>query len=122
MLRGIYGDPGALRQAVLSQIPGMYFTGDGAKRDKEGYLCCSARIDDVMNISGHRVSRWRWNGAGRPSVRRARPPSSGAQHEIKARPSRVRDDQAGRPQTEELKKEIRSSRQEDRRAGGAPTM
>jgi acetyl-CoA synthetase len=39
-----------------SQQPGVYFTGDGAKRDKDGYLWLLGRIDDVMNISGHRVS------------------------------------------------------------------
>src|SRR5204863_9913007 len=56
MLRGIYGDPERFVKQYWSQIPGMYFTGDGAKRDKEGYLWLLGRIDDVMNISGHRVS------------------------------------------------------------------
>jgi acetyl-CoA synthetase len=56
MLRGIYGDPERFRQQYWSQQPGVYFTGDGAKRDKDGYLWLLGRIDDVMNISGHRVS------------------------------------------------------------------
>jgi len=56
MLRGIYGDPERFVKQYWSQQPGVYFTGDGAKRDKEGYLWLLGRIDDVMNISGHRVS------------------------------------------------------------------
>ena len=56
MLRGIYGDPDRFVKQYWSQQPGVYFTGDGAKRDKDGYLWLLGRIDDVMNISGHRVS------------------------------------------------------------------
>jgi acetyl-CoA synthetase len=56
MLRGIYGDPERYVQTYWSQVKGMYFTGDGAKRDKDGYFWLLGRVDDVMNISGHRVS------------------------------------------------------------------
>ena len=56
MLRGIYGDPKRYVDMYWSRIPGTYFTGDGAKWDKEGYFWLLGRIDDVMNISGHRVS------------------------------------------------------------------
>jgi acetyl-CoA synthetase len=56
MLRGIYGDPERYQQMYWSRIPGVYFTGDGAKRDKDGYFWLLGRVDDVMNISGHRVS------------------------------------------------------------------
>jgi acetyl-CoA synthetase len=56
MLRGIYKDDERFRQTYWSRIPGAYFTGDGAKRDKDGYYWLLGRIDDVMNISGHRVS------------------------------------------------------------------
>jgi acetyl-CoA synthetase len=56
MLRGIYGDPERYQKQYWSQIPGVYFTGDGCKRDKDGYFWLLGRIDDVMNISGHRVS------------------------------------------------------------------
>jgi acetyl-CoA synthetase len=56
MLRGIYNDPERYQKQYWSQVPGMYFTGDGAKRDKDGYVWLLGRIDDVMNISGHRVS------------------------------------------------------------------
>jgi len=56
MLRGIYGDPERYRQTYWSRFPGRYFAGDGARRDDEGYFWLMGRVDDVMNISGHRVS------------------------------------------------------------------
>jgi acetyl-CoA synthetase len=56
MLRGIYGDPERYKQTYWSRFPGMYFAGDGAKRDSDGYLWLLGRVDDVMNISGHRLS------------------------------------------------------------------
>ena len=56
MLRGIYGDPERYKQTYWSRFPGMYFAGDGAKRDDEGYLWLLGRVDDVMNVSGHRIS------------------------------------------------------------------
>jgi acetyl-CoA synthetase len=56
MLRTIYGDPERYVQQYWSKFPDMYFTGDGAKRDKDGYLWLLGRVDDVMNVAGHRVS------------------------------------------------------------------
>jgi acetyl-CoA synthetase len=56
MLRGIYGDPERYQQTYWSRFPGMYFAGDGAKRDEEGYFWLLGRVDDVMNVSGHRIS------------------------------------------------------------------
>ena len=56
MLRGIYGDPERYKETYWSRFPGMYFAGDGAKRDAEGYFWLLGRVDDVMNISGHRLS------------------------------------------------------------------
>src|SRR5690349_9736975 len=56
MLRGIYGDPERYKQTYWSRFPGMYFAGDGAKRDTEGYFWLLGRVDDVMNVSGHRLS------------------------------------------------------------------
>ena len=56
MLRGIYGDPERYRQTYWARFPGMYFAGDGAKRDEDGYLWLLGRVDDVMNVSGHRIS------------------------------------------------------------------
>jgi acetyl-CoA synthetase len=56
MLRGIYGDPERYRQTYWSRFPGKYFAGDGAKRDEEGYFWLLGRVDDVMNVAGHRMS------------------------------------------------------------------
>jgi acetyl-CoA synthetase len=55
MLRTIYGDPERFKQAYWSRIPGAYFAGDGARRDEDGYFWVIGRIDDVMNVSGHRI-------------------------------------------------------------------
>jgi len=56
MLRGIWGDSERFRQTYWSRFPGRYFAGDGAKLDSEGYMWLLGRVDDVMNISGHRIS------------------------------------------------------------------
>jgi acetyl-CoA synthetase len=56
MLRGIYRDPERYKETYWSRFPGMYFAGDGAKRDTDGYLWLLGRVDDVMNVSGHRLS------------------------------------------------------------------
>jgi acetyl-CoA synthetase len=56
MLRGIHGDKRRYREQYWSRVPGVYFTGDGAKRDRDGYLWLLGRIDDVMNVAGHRIS------------------------------------------------------------------
>ncbi|MBM4434411.1 MAG: acetate--CoA ligase [Chloroflexi bacterium] len=56
MLRGIYGDDQRYRETYWSRFPGRYFAGDGAKRDQGGYLWLLGRVDDVMKISGHRIS------------------------------------------------------------------
>jgi acetyl-CoA synthetase len=56
MLRGIYGDPERYRETYWSRFPGMYLAGDGAKRDEDGYFWLLGRVDDVMNVSGHRLS------------------------------------------------------------------
>jgi len=56
MLRGLYGDPERYKETYWSRFPGRYFAGDGVKIDEEGYLWFLGRVDDVMNVSGHRVS------------------------------------------------------------------
>ena len=58
MLRGIYGDPERYVQNYWSQYPGKYFTGDGCKVDSDGYLWLLGRVDDVMNVAGHRISTY----------------------------------------------------------------
>lgn len=56
MLRGIWGDPERYRDTYWSRFDGAYFAGDGAKLDDDGYLWLLGRVDDVMNVSGHRIS------------------------------------------------------------------
>jgi acetyl-CoA synthetase len=56
MLRGIWGDPQRYESTYWSRFPGRYFAGDGAKRDDDGYFWLLGRVDDVMNVSGHRLS------------------------------------------------------------------
>ena len=56
MLRGIWGAPERYAETYWSRFPGRYFAGDGAKLDDDGYLWLLGRVDDVMNVSGHRIS------------------------------------------------------------------
>jgi acetyl-CoA synthetase len=56
MLRGIWGDPERYRETYWSRFPGRYFAGDGAKKDSDGDIWLLGRVDDVMNVSGHRLS------------------------------------------------------------------
>ena len=56
MLRGIWGDPQRYQETYWSRFSDRYFAGDGAKLDDEGYLWLLGRVDDVMNVSGHRIS------------------------------------------------------------------
>jgi acetyl-CoA synthetase len=55
MLRGIWGDPERYKQTYWTKWPGLYFAGDGAKKDKEGYYWILGRVDDVVNVAGHRI-------------------------------------------------------------------
>ncbi len=54
-IRGVYGDMSRFRDTYFSAFPGYYFTGDGARRDKDGHYWITGRVDDVLNISGHRI-------------------------------------------------------------------
>jgi acetyl-CoA synthetase len=54
-MRTVYGDHQRFKDTYFSTYPGMYFTGDGARRDKDGYYWITGRVDDVLNISGHRL-------------------------------------------------------------------
>ena len=56
MLRTIYGDPDRYVRQYWSEIPNIYFTGDGARKDKDGYFWVMGRVDDVINVAGHRLS------------------------------------------------------------------
>jgi acetyl-CoA synthetase len=56
MLRTIYNDPERYKEQYWSQIPGVYFAGDGARIDEDGYIWLMGRVDDVLNVAGHRLS------------------------------------------------------------------
>jgi acetyl-CoA synthetase len=55
MLRGVWGDPQRFMETYWSEVKGCYFTGDGCRRDKDGYFWIVGRIDDVLNVAGHRI-------------------------------------------------------------------
>jgi acetyl-CoA synthetase len=73
MLRTLYGDPDRYTQQYWSQMPGIYFTGDGARRDDDGYFWVMGRIDDVVNVAGHRLGTMEVESAlvSHPSVAEA---------------------------------------------------
>ncbi len=54
-MRTVYGDHQRFRETYFVQYPGMYFTGDGCRRDEDGYYWITGRVDDVLNVSGHRI-------------------------------------------------------------------
>jgi acetyl-CoA synthetase len=55
IMRGVFGDPERFRKTYFSTFPGRYFTGDGCRRDEDGYYWITGRVDDVINVSGHRL-------------------------------------------------------------------
>ncbi len=55
MARGIWGDPERFKEIYFSRFPGYYYTGDGARKDEDGYFWIMGRLDDVINVSGHRL-------------------------------------------------------------------
>jgi len=62
-MRTLYGDHQRFVDTYFSQVPGYYFTGDGARRDEDGYYWITGRVDDVLNISGHRIGTAEVEGA-----------------------------------------------------------
>ena len=82
-MRTVYGDHARFIETYFSAFPGMYFTGDGARRDEDGYWWITGRVDDVMNVSGHRLGTAEVESAlvGHPAVAEAA--VVGAPHDIK---------------------------------------
>jgi acetyl-CoA synthetase len=83
MLRTLYGDDERFKQQYWSKYLGVYFTGDGAKRDQDGYFWLLGRVDDVMNVAGHRISTMEVESALVDHPRVAEAAVIGKQHEIK---------------------------------------
>ena len=108
MLRTIYGDPERYKEQYWSQIPGMYFAGDGARIDKDGYIWLMGRVDDVLNVAGHRLSTMEIESAlvANPVV---------AEAAVVGRPDEIKGQavsafvtlKAGQQPSEELKNQLR---------------
>ncbi len=109
MARTIYGDPERYKKAYWSEIPGMYFTGDGARRDADGYYWLMGRVDDVINVSGHRLGTMEVESAlvAHPKV---------AEAAVVGRPDEMKGQaiaafvtlESGNEPSEELKNELRA--------------
>jgi acetyl-CoA synthetase len=107
MLRGIFNDPERYQKQYWSDVPGMYFTGDGARRDSDGYFWIMGRIDDVINVSGHRLGTAEVESAlvGHAAVAEAA--CVGMPHELKGQGlAAFVTLRAGMQASEELKKEL----------------
>jgi acetyl-CoA synthetase len=108
MARTIYGDPDRYVRQYWSMIPGVYFTGDGARKDKDGYFWIMGRVDDVINVAGHRLGTMEVESAlvAHPKV---------AEAAVVGRPDDLKGQaiaafvtlESGNRPSEELKKELR---------------
>ncbi|MFQ5860424.1 MAG: acetate--CoA ligase, partial [Dehalococcoidia bacterium] len=83
MLRTIYGDPDRYVEQYWSRYPNVYFTGDGAKRDEDGYFWLMGRVDDVINVAGHRISTMEVESALVDHSSVAEAAAIGRAHEVK---------------------------------------
>ncbi|HXX94167.1 MAG TPA: acetate--CoA ligase [Planctomycetota bacterium] len=108
MLRGIYGDPERYKQTYWAKFGKWYFAGDGAKRDKGGYLWLLGRVDDVLKVSGHRLSTMEIESALVDHKSVAEAAVIGKHHEIKENAVVAFVSlRAGSEQSPELVKEIK---------------
>src|SRR5947209_170807 len=108
MVRTIYGDDERYRQQYWSHVPHCYFTADGARRDEDGYIWVMGRVDDVLNVAGHRLSTMEVESAlvHHPKV---------AEAAVVGKPEQIKGEGiscfvtlvTGEKPTEELKKELR---------------
>ncbi len=109
MARTIYNDPERYRQTYWSEVPGSYFTGDGARMDEDGYLWLMGRVDDVINVSGHRLGTMEVESALVAHPKVAEAAVVGRPHEMKGQAiaAFVTLEQGHRP-SPELKDELRA--------------
>lgn len=106
-MRTIWGDPARFIEAYFSTYPGSYFTGDGAKRDKDGYYWITGRVDDVLNVAGHRLGTAEIESALVAHEAVAEAAVVGMPHEIKGQGiCTFVTLQAGVPESEELRAEL----------------
>ena len=83
MMRTVYGDHDRFKQTYFSLYPGYYFAGDGCRRDEDGYYWITGRVDDVMNVSGHRIGTAEVEGALGKHPKVAEAAVVGFPHDIK---------------------------------------
>ena len=83
LMRTVYGDHERFVQTYFARFPGYYFTGDGARRDEDGYYWITGRVDDVLNVSGHRIGTAEVEGAIGQASGVAEAAVVGFPHEIK---------------------------------------
>ena len=87
MARTIYGDPERYQKTYWSDVPGCYFTGDGARQDADGYFWLMGRVDDVINVSAIASAPWKSSPRSSRIPKWPKPPSSAAPTISRARPS-----------------------------------
>jgi len=107
LMRRVYGDAERFKNTYFVQFPGYYFTGDGCRRDKDGYYWITGRVDDVINVSGHRMGTAEVESAlvSHPAVAEAA--VVGMPHDIKGQGIYAYVTLiAGVPESEELRKEL----------------
>jgi acetyl-CoA synthetase len=108
LARTIWGDAERYEQAYFSEIPGIYFTGDGARRDADGYYWLMGRVDDVINVSGHRLGSMEIESALVAHPKVAEAAVVGRPHEMKGQAiSAFVSLEEGHEPSEELKQELR---------------
>jgi acetyl-CoA synthetase len=107
MLRGIWGDDERFRETYWSKVPGRYLAGDNARQDADGYYWIMGRIDDVLNVAGHRLSTIEIESAlvSHPTVAEAA--AVGRPHEVKGEAVSVFVTLRGGEPNDELKAELR---------------
>ena len=108
MARTIYGDPERYQKTYWSEVPGSYFTGDGARQDADGYYWLMGRVDDVINVSGHRLGTMEVESALVAHPKVAEAAVVGRPDELKGQAiCGVCDAGEGNQPSEELKQELR---------------
>jgi acetyl-CoA synthetase len=108
MARTIYGDQKRYEETYWSEVPGSYFTGDGARRDTDGYFWLMGRVDDVINVSGHRLGTMEVESALVAHPKVAEAAAVGRPHEMKGQAIAVFVTlEGGHEPSDELRKELR---------------
>jgi len=107
LMRGVYGDPNRFKETYFVRFPGVYTTGDGARRDEDGFYWLMGRIDDVINVSGHRIGTAEVESALVSHAKVAEAAVVGMPHEVKGQGIYAYVTlNAGEEKTEALKKEL----------------